>query len=71
MRGRETQIFLCGSPLRAAERIGLMLEMGCKYCYLGPRNAWESLEAGIFQENELFLAAAAMLGKEFKLNLGN
>lgn len=48
-----------------------MLEMGCKYCYLGPRNAWESLEAGIFQENKLFLAAAVMLGKEFKLNLGN
>lgn len=48
-----------------------MLEMECKYCCLGPRNAWESLEAGIFQENEVFLAAAVTLGKEFKLNLGN
>lgn len=50
---------------------GLMLEMGCEYCYLGPLNAWESLEAGLFQEKGLFLAAALVLGKEFKLNLGN
>jgi len=50
---------------------GLMLETGCEYSYLGPHNAWESLEAGIFQEKGLFLAAAAVRGKEFKLNLGN
>lgn len=49
MRETASQLFLCGSPLQAAERVGLMLAMGCKYCYLGPHNAWESLEAGIFQ----------------------